>query len=223
MNEEQKIDEIEEIEEPITISNGEKFFNPPENGWFLFTVILAGILFFLWGIRSGMEFSLLAVIGPIYILSIIILFRTSYRESKIIENEGVHVFIFRRSGFSYQTLVDALLGSAIPILIVSFFITQGIPSSPELNQTLMLVAMLCYVFIVPIIPLLGSTKQLGILKTTLTAELDESETEVTSLYLNVNPLDGYWYKNRNNHELLESIKEVLKDMLDKRVNLDQSV
>lgn len=223
MNEEQETYEIEENEEPVEISNGEKFFNPPENGWFLFTVILAGTLFYFWGIRSGMESSLIVVIVPVYILSIIILFRTSYRESKIIEKEGVHVFIFRRSGFSYQTLVDALLGSAIPILIVSFFISQGIPSSPELNRTLMLIAMLCYVFIIPVIPLLGSIKRLGILKTTLTAELDESETEVTSLYLNVNPLDGYWYKNRDDHELLESIKDVLKDKLDKRVNLDQSV
>ncbi|MHA1636934.1 MAG: hypothetical protein ACTSUB_02860 [Candidatus Thorarchaeota archaeon] len=218
MNDAQNSDAVEESfevedEEPVKHPNGDEFFNPPEKSWFLFTIILAGILFLFWGIQSEMELTMLAIIVPVYVISIIIPFRTPYRENKITETEGVPVFIFHRGGFSYQLLLDAILGAVIPIVLVSFFLTQGIPSSPELNRNLMLIAMLCLVIIVPVVPLLGSIKRLGILKTTLIAELDESKSKVISLNLDVNPLDGYWHRNREEPELIESIIETINELL----------
>lgn len=213
MTDEQKIEEIEENDGSVTISNGAKFFDPPEQGWFILTLALAGILFFFWAIKAEIDLQLVAIIVPVYMVSVIIPFRSPYRESEIIDNDGAKLFIFRRSGFAWQTLLDAILGSAVPIVIVSFFISQGIPSSPELNRTLMLLAMIIYVFIIPVIPLLGSIKRLSILKTVLSAELDDSGLTVKTLVLDVNPLDGYWYKNRDDPELLESIIVAINDLL----------
>ena len=194
-------------------SDGENFFDPPETTWSLFTIVLAGILFSFWTIRAELESILMIVVISIYVISTALVTQFPYREAKIETTDDKTLFIFHRSGVSWRFLVDAILGSAIPILLIWFVLHSSATTSSELSRIIMLVAMLCYVFMVPILPLLGSLKRVGILKTKLVAEIDSSRSEILSLTLEVNPLDGYWFQHKDDSELLDSIRSAILSVL----------
>jgi len=216
-------EKVESEDNGTSTSDGEKFFDPPETTWFLFTIVLAGILFSFWTIRAEIEGTLMIVVISIYVISTALVTQFPYREGKIETAEDKTLFIFHRSGVSWKLLVDAILGSAVPILLIWFVFHSSASTNPELSRIIMLVAMLCYVFMVPILPLLGSLKQVGILKTKLVAELDSSRSEVLSLTLEVNPLDGYWFQHRDDSKLLDSIQTAILSVLSERDPTSQFV
>ncbi|MHA1576530.1 MAG: hypothetical protein ACTSU3_04145 [Candidatus Thorarchaeota archaeon] len=216
-------EKAESEDKGISTSDGEKFFDPPETTWSLFTIVLAGILFSFWTVRAEIDSILMIVVISIYVISTALVTQFPYREAKIETTEEKTLFIFHRSGVSWKFLVDAILGSAIPILLIWFVLHSSATTSPELSRIIMLVAMLCYVFMVPILPLLGSLKRVGILKTKLVAEIDSSSSEILSLTLDVNPLDGYWFQHKDDSELLDSITSAILAVLSERDPTSQFV
>ncbi|MFW9909049.1 MAG: hypothetical protein ACFFEF_10770 [Candidatus Thorarchaeota archaeon] len=207
--------------EPEAREIGNYFFYPVEGIWPYLAVVLAIILFAVWTFRSSLElFTMVALVISYACLGLV---TTRFKMRKISLNGTSNKYNFRfvRSGVSWKTLVSAILGGAIPILLAWFILTVSVSGSDTPSQFIMLIAMICYIILVPILPALASVSRLGILKTTLHATVDKNTNEFDELILVVNPLDEYWYENRNEPELIASLKKIIHDFI-KRYNEDGS-
>ncbi|MFW9851155.1 MAG: hypothetical protein ACFFF4_18665 [Candidatus Thorarchaeota archaeon] len=189
------------------------FFDPVYSYWPYLAVLVAISISSIWLLR--VSFDMLTTVLIIFFYSIISLITTRFRYRKI-ETEQVDghiVFSFRRGGVSWKILLQALLGAAIPILLAWFVVYNSILDSTEIAELIMVVASLLYIGIIPLTPALAAIPSLNLLKTEVFAKIDIAAKEFVSFNLEINPLDGYWYENREEPELIESIQRIILAIL----------
>jgi hypothetical protein len=108
-----------------------------------------------------------------------------------------------------------VLGAAIPLLLAWFVLHNSVLDSSDLAEYVMLVAMLLYIGIIPLTPAFANS-QLRILKTTLLAKVDLDSYEFLQLEMEINPLDGYWYENRDDPDFIDALRSVIVSTLNEQ-------
>ncbi len=201
---------------------GDFFFEPPQTLWPLLSVLLAIVLFSAWTLRSGVDvIPSIAIISSYAILSLIST-RFNFRLLSLNESETGMLLEFTRAGVSWKYLFYAILGSAIPILLPWFVLSNSIINTPEISQYIMLVAMILYIAIIPILPSLANVANVSALKTKAWATFDHSTNDIDHFELDINELDGYWYSHRADDELIELVRIKMLKMFHERLSIDSS-
>jgi len=204
------------------LDEGDYFFNPPENLWGLLSAILAIVLFSAWTLRSGSDLTLSILVISLYSILSLVSTRFSYTRLSISEKEN-HLFLkFERSGISWKYLFYCLLGSAIPILLIWFIMVNSILDAPQFPQSIMIIAMVLYIGIIPILPSLSNVSKVSYLKTRMFSNYDILSGKIDLFEMQVHELDGYWYSNRNDEQLLIKIKENLIDLFHEFLEVNSS-
>jgi hypothetical protein len=146
--------------------------------------------------------------------------RFSFVNADIDSSQTNTKLTFVRSGVSWKYLLYGILGSALPILLPWFVAINSLAAHPEIAHTIMFVAMLTYIWIMPVIPSLGNIGKLNLLKTKLTAIYNPNKKELVDFSLDVSPMDGFWYERREDEKVLESIKKSTTRIFKEQLDLD---
>ncbi|MHA2423623.1 MAG: hypothetical protein ACXAEF_02475 [Candidatus Thorarchaeota archaeon] len=191
------------------------FFDPDESYWPVFAVLVAISIFSMWTIRSAFESILAVAMIVIYAIVSLTTIRFKYRKLEIRREERHVTFFFERKGVSWKFLLQVVLGAAIPLLLAWFVLHNSVLDSSDLAEYVMLVAMLLYIGIIPLTPAFANS-QLRILKTTLLAKVDLDSYEFLQLEMEINPLDGYWYENRDDPDFIDALRSVIVSTLNEQ-------
>lgn len=206
---------------PSTIA--QFFFDPKELYWSVIAVLVSISIFSVWTLRSSFGFTTTIILIPIYSAISLITIRFKFRKTHVVREDKHTIFTFRRNGVSWKSVVQALLGAAIPLLLVWFVLFNSVPDSKEPADFIMLIAMLIYIGIVPITPALSAIPRLNILKTTATARVDVENSKILDFELKINPMDGYWYEHREDPEFTDAIKEAILTYLNENGTENDSI
>lgn len=189
----------ESLEEKSQI--GTLFFAPKDWPWSVIAAVLAIVIFVVWTSRSGLDPLVSTLAVCTYAVVALISTRFKYNTITMDRSSDYVILNLRRSGVSWKYLLYAILGAAIPILLPWFVVNSSVLDSSLPAESLMILGMVVYIVIVPIIPTLSCIPGLPILKTSLSLSCDLAEQQIADLQMNVNPLDGYWYDNRDDIDL----------------------
>ncbi len=198
---------------------GTLFFAPKDWPWNIIAAVLAIVIFVVWTSRSGLDPFVSTFAVCAYAVLALISTRFKYHTITMDRSSDYVILSFRRSGVSWKYLLYAILGAAIPILLPWFVLNTSVLNSSLPAESMMIFGMVVYMVIVPIIPALSCIPRLAILKTTLSLSYDFTEQQVANLQMNVNPLDGYWYDNRNDMGLRMEIGRSAVEYITQRLDI----
>lgn len=192
-----------ELAPPMTA--GDCFFTPPEDTWGILSAIFAIVLFSAWASRSGLELTISIVIIASYSILSIIVTRFKFKQLNITQDQHRGKLDFIRSGLSWKYLFYCLLGSAIPILLPWFVLSNSIQGMPEISRVIMIIAMLILIGIHPIAPAIANNPRLPFLKTRLSIEYDQESSSIVNHDLQIHHLDGYWFSHQDDTAFLDAL------------------
>ncbi|MFW9920477.1 MAG: hypothetical protein ACFFED_12815 [Candidatus Thorarchaeota archaeon] len=207
---------------PIVEDKGAFFFNPPSSLWPLLSALLAIVLFSAWSTRSGLDFVVSIIVIAVY--SILALWSTRFNYGRlVITEDGTHLLLeFKKPGFSWKYLFYSLLGSAIPILLPWFVLANSVTETPEITQSIMIIAMVLYVLIIPVLPSLANIPNLSILKTKLHSSYDLESQKIDDFDLQIHELDRFWYSFREDEEVIQQVRNTLLKMFQEHLEVNSS-
>ncbi|MDF1538969.1 MAG: hypothetical protein P1Q69_08700 [Candidatus Thorarchaeota archaeon] len=194
-------------------SMGNRFFDQNESYWPYMAALLAIVIFSMWALRSAFGPMTSTVIIIFY--AIVCLLSTRFRMQNIsLDNVQDSVnFIFIRSGVSWKTIVQALLGAALPLLLPWFVLTSSISDSTVLADLVMLIGMVIYIGLVPLAPALASISRIDILKTKVVADFDTTTSTFLNFEIDVNPLDGFWFAIQHDSKFVSQIRLLVSEFI----------
>ena len=210
----------ESLEEKSQV--GSIFFVPKDWPWNVIAAVLAIVIFVVWTSRSGLDPFASTLVVCTYTVLALLSTRFKYNTITMDRSSDYVILNLRRSGVSWKYLLYAILGAAIPILLPWFVVNTSVLDSSLPAESLMIFGMVVYIVIVPIVPTLSCISGLPVLKTTLSLSYDLTEQQIADLQMNVNPLDGYWYDNRDNIGLRMEIGKSAIEHITHRLDIKSS-
>ncbi len=199
--------EEEHTEEKVLVARkyAEIFFTSEEKKRKYMAWVLATILFILWVLRSGFSLDVILVLCIVYSLSVFVMIHIDAKRVTIKENEDNLILTFEKSGVSWRSVFDALMGLGIIFILLYFVTFTGGSSNPELAEYVAMIAILFQVIVVPISHVLSYLSRFRILRTSLVVGIDPTMSKILDIELHANPLDSAFYENREDPELLDEL------------------
>ncbi len=213
MSEQEEAPEANEILIDGTNSLGNRFFDQDESFWPYMAVLLAVVIFSMWALRSALDITASAIIVVFYAIACLMSIRLKMQDISLNTAKDSINFMFIRSGISWKTIVQALIGAAIPLLLPWFVLTSIILGSKDLADIVMLVGMIIYIGLVPIAPALASISRVNVLKTKVVADFDTSTSTLLNLEIDVNPLDGFWFALQHDSIFISQIESLVSEFI----------
>ena len=197
---------------PLTV--GQAFFLRPRQRERLGTIVMSGVLFAVWCTEAALPTVLVGGLAVAYVLlSSAVSAWGRYESFELSRSDEGPVLEYRRSGVSWKSLVDCLVGASLALAGAVYLVSSAFRANPEFTRLLGVIGATVCVLIVPGTVILGNAPRWDAFKTTVRAMLSDDLQAVTDIAVEPHWLEEPWVRRTGASQLKDSLADGLRGLL----------